>query len=260
MASISGTIITFNEEDHIEACIASLRRVCDEVVVVDSLSTDRTCELAQAAGARVVLQQYLGEGRQRQVSEREAAHDWILALDADERMDEEMAAAIARLDLGDPATGYEFNRKSFLGQHWVRGPGWYPDFITRLYNRSQAGYVDKYGHAGVQAPRVVRVAGHILHYTYDDVSDWVAKINQVSSLDARGMFEAGRQASAWKPATSALASLFRQLVLRGGLFRGIDGRTIAMTSAFRSYIKYLKLNELHAAQRQAGKAGPPPAD
>jgi len=194
------------------------------------------------------------------VSEREAANDWILALDADERLDDEMAAAIAGLDLDDASVGYEFNRKSFLGRHWVRGPGWYPDFIVRLYNRSKAGYVDKYGHAGVEAPRVVRLPGHILHYTYDDVSDWVAKINQVSSPDARGMFEAGRPPSAWKPATSALASLFRQLVLRGGLFRGIDGRTIAMTSAFRSYIKYLKLNELHAAQDREGSTAPPSAD
>lgn len=257
MMRISGTIITFNEEDHIEACIASLQRVCDEVVVVDSLSTDRTCELARAAGARVVLQEYLGEGRQRRVTEKEAAHDWILALDADERMDEEMAGAIRQLDLSDPVVGYEFNRKSFLGEHWVRGPGWYPDFITRLYNRKSGGYVDKYGHAGVQTPRVLRAPGHILHYTYDDISDWVAKINQVTSLDARGMFEAGRPASAWKPAMSALASLFRQLVLRGGLFRGVDGRTIAMTSAFRSYIKYLKLNELHAA-KQKGETGEVP--
>lgn len=248
MPGISGTIITYNEEDHIEACVASLRRVCDEVLVVDSLSTDRTCEIARAAGARVVLQKYLGEGRQRGVTEKESANDWILALDADERMDDEMAAAIAGLDFSDPAVAYEFNRKSFLGNRWLRGPGWYPDFITRLYNRSKAGYADRYGHAGVIAPRVVRAPGHILHYTYDDVSDWIAKINQVTSLDARGMFEAGRPPSQWKPVMSALASLLRQLIVRGGLFRGMDGRTIAVTSAFRSYIKYLKLNELHDMQ------------
>lgn len=252
MPNISGTVITYNEEDHIEACIASLRRVCAEVVVVDSLSTDRTCELARAAGARVVLQKYLGEGRQRAVTEREVAHDWILALDADERLDDEMVAAIGSLDLQDPSDAFEFNRKSFLGNHWVRGPGWYPDFITRLYNRTKAGYADKYGHAGVVAPRVIRAQGHILHYTYDDVSDWVAKINQVTSLDAKGMFEAGQPPSEWKPALSALASLVRQLIIRGGLFRGIDGRTVALTSAFRSYIKYLKLNELYEMQGKPG--------
>ncbi len=253
MTAITGTIITYNEEDHIEACIGSLRQVCDDVVVVDSLSTDRTCELARAAGARVVLQKYLGEGRQRNVTEKEAAHDWILALDADERLDEEAVAAVRAAPLDDPQVGYVFNRKSFIGRHWLRGPGWYPDHITRLYNRRHAGYEAKYGHAGVVAPRVVHLPGHILHYTYDDLTDWVAKINQVTSLDARGMFEAGKPASAWKPALSALSALFRQLVLRGGLFRGIDGRTIAATSAFRCYLKYLKLNELHE------RGGEPPA-
>jgi glycosyltransferase involved in cell wall biosynthesis len=102
MPPISGTIITYNEEDHIEACIASLRTVCAEVVVVDSLSTDRTVELAQAAGARVVSQAYLGEGPQRNLTEKLAAHDWILALDADERLDGELEAAIRGLSLADP--------------------------------------------------------------------------------------------------------------------------------------------------------------
>ena len=250
MTVITGTIITYNEDDHIEACIASLRQVCDDIVVVDSLSTDRTVELARTAGARVVLQKYLGEGRQRNVTEKEAAHDWILALDADERLDEEAVDAVRSAPLGDPQIGYAFNRKSFIGRHWLRGPGWYPDYITRLYNRSHAGYEAKYGHAGVVAPRVERLPGHILHYTYDDLTDWVAKINQVTSLDARGMFEAGQRASVWKPTLSALSALFRQLILRGGLFRGVDGRTIAATSAFRCYLKYLKLNELHEQGRK----------
>lgn len=245
MPPISGTLITFNEEDHVADCIAALRQVCDEVVVVDSLSTDRTVEIAAGLGARVVEQAYLGEGRQRNLTEQHARHDWILALDADERLDAQLVATIRGLPLDDPEVAYAFNRKSFVGSHWIDGPGFYPDFVTRLYNRQHAAYEPKYGHAGVRAPRVERVAGHILHYTYDDLSDWVAKINQVSSLDARGMFEAGRPASAWKPALSALTAGFRQLILRGGLLRGADGRTIAMTSMFRSYLKYLKLNELH---------------
>lgn len=245
MTPITGTIITFNEEDHIEACIASLRLVCDDIVVVDSLSSDRTTALARAAGARVVDQAYLGEGKQRNLTEQHARHDWILALDADERLDEEMAATIRGLQLTDPAVGYAFNRKSYVGRHWINGPGFYPDFITRLYNRTKSAYEPKFGHAGVIAPRVQRVPGHIVHYTYDSLTDWVAKINQVSSLDARGMFEAGRGPSRVKPVTSALAAGFRQLILRGGVLRGADGWTIVMTSMFRSFLKYQKLNELH---------------
>lgn len=254
---LSGTIITFNEEDHIEECIASLRQVCDDILVVDSLSTDRTRDLAVAAGARVIDQAYLGEGRQRNLTEQHAGHDWILALDADERLDGEMVAAIRSLPLDDPAIAYAFNRKSYVGPRWIKGPGFYPDFVIRLYNRTRAGYEPRYGHAGVIAPRVVRAGGHILHYTYDSLTDWVAKINQVSTLDARGMFDAGRLPSAFRPFTGALAALFRQLVLRGGIVGGADGWTIAMTSMFRTFLKYQKLNELHEQQAAARKRVPP---
>lgn len=245
MKSISGTVITFNEEDHIADCIASLRRVCDDIVVVDSLSTDRTVEIARSLGAVVVDQEYLGEGKQRHVTEQHARHDWILALDADERIDDAMCAALEELALDDAQIGYVFNRKSYVGQHWLNGPGFYPDYITRLYNRKYSSYAPKFGHAGVIAPREERLPGHILHYTYDDLTDWIAKINQVTSLDARGMFEAGRPPSNWKPALSAIASFFREMVVKGGLFRGVDARTITVTSIFRSYMKYHKLNELH---------------
>lgn len=255
MTPITGTIITFNEEDQIEDCIASLRRVCAEILVVDSLSTDRTVERARAAGARVILQAYLGEGPQRNLTEKHASQDWILALDADERLDDELAAAIQGLSLGDPAEAYAFNRKSYVGPRWIRGPGFYPDFVTRLYNRTRAAYEPKPGHAGVLAPRVRRIPGHILHYTYDSLADWIAKLNWLTSRDARGMFDAGRPASAAKPALSALGAAFRQLVLRGGLFRGSDAWLITMTSMFRSFMKYQKLNELHELQRHGG-AGP----
>lgn len=245
MTQISGTIITFNEERHVADTIASLSRVCDDIVVVDSNSTDRTVEIARAAGATVVGQAYLGEGRQRNVTEQHARHDWILALDADERLDDEMARAIGGLQLDDPRTAYEFNRKSYVGSHWIRGPGFYPDYIIRLYNRGHAAYESKFGHAGVIAPRVERLPGHILHYTYDDISDWIAKINQVTSLDARGMYEAGREPSRIKPLASAVSAGIRELLVRGGLFKGMDGLTVTLTSVFRAYMKYLKLNELH---------------
>ena len=253
MMLITGTIITFNEEDHIEACIASLLRVCAEVVVVDSLSTDRTAELASAAGARVIRQAYLGEGPQRNLTEKHAAHDWILALDADERLDDQLVAAIRAAPLADPAEAFAFNRKSYVGPRWIRGPGFYPDFVTRLYNRTRSRYEPKPGHAGVIAPRVRHIPGHILHYTYDGLSDWIAKINWLTSRDAKGMFDAGHPASATKPVFSAFGAAFRQLVLRGGSLRGTDGWLVAMTSMFRSYMKYQKLNELHELRNRAGR-------
>jgi glycosyltransferase involved in cell wall biosynthesis len=254
MPRISGTVITCNEEAHVEACIASLREVCDDVVVVDSFSSDRTVEIARSLGALVVEHEYQGEGHQHALADRRATHDWILALDADERMDEQMVSAIRRLPLDDPEVGYAFNRKSYVGSHWIDGPGFYPDHVTRLYNRTTSAYGPKMNHARVEAPRVERIEGHILHHTYDDISDWIAKIDRHTSLDARGLHEAGVSPSRWRPTLAALSALGRQLLLRGGLFRGIDGRTIAVTSAFRAYMKYLKLNELHESRGDGGSA------
>ena len=122
MTLITGTIITFNEEDHIEACVASLLKVCAEVVVVDSLSTDRTVELAIAAGARVIPQAYLGEGPQRNLTEKHATHDWILALDADERLDDELVAAIRADTIDGSGRGLRLQQEELCRSPLDTGP------------------------------------------------------------------------------------------------------------------------------------------
>ncbi len=136
MKHITGTIITFNEEDHIEACIASLKSGCDDVVVVDSLSTDRNVELAIAAGARVIPQACLGEGLRQNLTDKHAPHDWILALDADERLDDQLAVAVQSLPLADPADACAFNRKSDVGPRWNRRAG----VLSRLCDASLQSY------------------------------------------------------------------------------------------------------------------------
>lgn len=245
MPPISGITITYNEAADIADCVASLRRVCDEVVVVDSGSTDRTVEIAEGLGARVVVNEFPGDGPQRNVGAENTRHDWVLVLDADERIDEEMDRTIRGMPLDDPAVAYAFNRRSFVGRHWIDGPGFYPDYITRLYNRTRATYEDRRMHATVLAPRVERAPGHILHYTYRNISDWIGSIDYLSTWGARQLFESGRSPSVWTPTWRALAAGFRQLVLRGGILRGEDGRTVAITSMFNTYMKYLKLNEMH---------------
>jgi glycosyltransferase involved in cell wall biosynthesis len=202
-------------------------------------------EVAEALGARLVVNEFPGDGPQRNVGAGHAEHDWVLVLDADERIDEEMCRAIRGLVLDDADVAYAFNRKSFVGRHWIDGPGFYPDVLTRLYNRTRSRYEDRYQHATVVAPRIERAPGHILHFTYDDLSNWIQSIDFGSSWAARQMYDSGRGPSAWAPALRALAAGVRQLILRGGVFRGVDGRTIAMTTMFNTYMKYLKLNEMH---------------
>lgn len=249
MTSITGIIITLNEQDNIEDAIASLRPVCDEVIVVDSKSQDATVALAEAAGARVIHQAYLGDGPQKAFAVPQASHDWILALDADERLDPDAVAAIRALPLDDAQTAYRFKRRNFAGRHWIRAAGFYPDPVTRLYNRTTSGYLPKKAHSSVQAPRVVDVDAHLSHFTYRDLSHWITRIDQLSSRDAWAMKERGVTPSALRPSVHALTAILRKLILKGGILQGQDGMTVAMTTAFHAYMKYAKLNELYENER-----------
>lgn len=249
MTPISGIIITLNEADNVGDCIASLRRVCDEVIVVDSGSQDATVAIAEAAGARVIHQPYLGDGPQKAVAVPEARYDWILALDADERLDDDAVEAIGGLALDDPRRAYRFRRRNFAGRHWIRAAGFYPDPVTRLYNRTTSGYLPKKAHSSVQAPEVTDLNAHIRHFTYRDLSHWITRIDALSSRDAWAMKERGKGPSSMRPALHAATATFRKLILKGGLFQGADGFTVAMTTAFHAYMKYAKLNELHENER-----------
>lgn len=253
MLPITATIITLNEEENIEACIASARKICDEVIVVDSLSTDATVEIAERNGAKVYKQAYLGDGPQKAFGTQYAKNDWIFSIDADERLDDELVAAITALELKDPNTAYAVNRKNHIGTRWVKAGGFYPDYVTRLYNKQVAGYSDRKGHARVVVDQVERVeTGHLLHYTYRDISHWVERINALSSRDAWSMHCDGKQPSKSAPITHAIAAGIRTYLLKGGIFQGADGFAIALANVYGVYLKYAKLNEMYDKEGRGG--------
>jgi glycosyltransferase involved in cell wall biosynthesis len=251
---ISATIIACNEAENIVACIESARLVCDEVlVVVDTKTTDETARLAEQAGARIFHQAYLGDGPQKAFAVPQASNDWILSLDADERLDEDAVAAIQALELErSEVEGYSLRRRNFVGDHWIRAAGFYPDCVVRLYHRQRAAYLPKKGHSSVDAKQVKALNAHLIHYTYRDYAHWMERINALSSRDAWAMYERGKQPSKSAPATHALVALLRKLIFKGGIFQGMDGATVAITTAFHAYMKYLKLNELHEQKRREG--------
>jgi len=251
---ITGTIITLNEEANIAECIASLRRVCDEIIVVDSESTDRTVEIARDLGAKVVVQKYLGDGPQKAFSIQFATNDWIFSLDADERLDDAAAAAVKALDLaGTDQDAFAFRRKNFAGSHWVRAAGFYPDWVTRLYHKSRAGYLPKRAHSSVKAERIQKLDAHLVHFTYENYAHWVQRINQLSSRDAWAMYERGVKPSRFAPGLHALSAFVRKYILKGGFLQGLDGATVTITTVFHAYMKYLKLIELHEQQGRPEK-------
>ncbi len=250
MEKITGTIITLNEEKNIESCIVSLWKVCDEIVVVDSQSTDKTVEIARQHNALVFEQEYLGDGPQKAVCAEYASNDWILSIDADERLEDDMVDALQKIDYTDPTIAYAFRRKNFAGSHWIKAAGFYPDYVIRLYNRTISGYSDRKAHSRVKAPKEKKISAHITHYTYESYSHWIQRLDWMTSRDAWAYYGQGRKPSNMRPVLSSAGAFFQKFILKGGIFQGIDGWTVTLTSVMRAYMKYLKLNELHRNKKK----------
>src|SRR5699024_4539062 len=145
-----------------------------------------------------------------------------------------------------PNSAYSFRRKNHVGDHWLKAGGFYPDAVVRLYNRNTSGYIDRPWHAYVKAPNVVKSPAHILHYTYADLTDWIRRVNELSTHDALAKKSKGVKPSKTRPLIHGLVALFRKLILKGGIFQGMDGVTVAITTFLHVYLKYSKLNELYS--------------
>jgi glycosyltransferase involved in cell wall biosynthesis len=246
LGNITATIITLNEEKRIRDCIISAKSVCDEIIVVDSLSKDNTVAEAKKLGARVYLQEYLGDGPQKDYGVQFAKNDWILSLDADERLEADAVAAIKSLELDKSKyQAYALKRRNYVGSHWIKAAGFYPDVVTRLYNKNVARYLPKKAHSSVEAKKTRKLNAHIRHLTYDNYTHWFDRINRLSSRDAWAMCQRGVKVNSATPVLHATVALLRKLIFKGGIFQGVDGFTVAITTAFHAYMKYIKLLELY---------------
>ncbi|MCA1593615.1 MAG: glycosyltransferase family 2 protein [Acidobacteria bacterium] len=219
---ITATIITFNEAENIRAACESVAWA-DEILVVDSESTDSTRDIAHECGARVFTRRWPGFAAQKQFAAEAARNDWIFSLDADERVSEELRAAVAGLrgqqgvQLAD---GYRVARRSFYMNRWIRGGGWYPDYQLRLYNRTRGRWEGAHVHESVQmgeGSRVETLGGDILHYSVRDAAHHHRMIGErYAPLAAKKMFEAGRRTSPLGIALAAPAAFTRSFILKGG--------------------------------------------
>ena len=244
---ISATIITFNEESNIKPACESVAWA-DEIVVVDSNSTDQTRERAEACGARVITNTWPGFGAQKQFAVDQAKHEWIFSLDADERVSDELRQSIAALrKAGAHADGYLIARRTFYQGRWIRGGGWYPDRQLRLFNKNKGRWKDRHIHESVSmnaGARVGKLSGDLLHYTSHDAAHHNRMIGErYAPLAARQMFEDGRRTSILGVACAGPAAFIRSLILKGGLRDGFAGFTIASFAAHHAFLKHLLLWE-----------------
>ncbi|WP_110654255.1 glycosyltransferase family 2 protein [Salinicola halimionae] len=251
MAAITGVVITLDEADNIEACLASLQRVCDELIVVDSGSLDETVARAEAFGARVIHQPYLGDGPQKRVGPQTASHRWVLSLDADERLTDDAVAVIQALDLdaGENGEGghdaYALRRRNFIGSRWIRHCGWYPDYCIRLFDRERCGFSESRQHASVQATNPQRLDADLEHYSFANLAELFGKASgRFSNRAAKIMYLKGKRANALSPALHGANAFMRKYVFQRGFLGGLDGISVALSAAVNAYLKYAKLLEL----------------
>jgi glycosyltransferase involved in cell wall biosynthesis len=243
---ITATVITFNEEHNIEAALESLS-FADEIIVVDSESTDRTLEIARRFTDRIFVRPWPGYSAQKNFAAEQARNDWVFSLDADERVSEELARELARLKGGvEPgASAFEMPRRTFYLGRWIKHSGWYPDYKLRLYDRTRGRWLGDYVHETLEADgNVERLNGDLLHFTVRDASEHQLRMDRYTTLAARKAHSRGKRASLISLSILPLVVFIRSYIFKLGFLDGIPGLAIARFAAHYEFLKNLKLWEM----------------
>lgn len=248
---LSLVVITLNEEANLGRCLASVP-FADEVLVVDSFSTDLTSEVAKRWGAKFLRKAWEGYGPQKAYANAQAKHDWILSLDADEALSPELQAEIlARFAELDPETGYEFPRKSFHLGRWINHGGWYPDYQLRLFNRKHSTWSDAALHEKVQVKSKARFRSDLLHWVFRDLSHNVVTNDRYSTLGAQNLRSKGKRFSLLKLIYKPWVKFIEAYIVKLGFLDGLPGFIIAVGAAYSIFLRHAKLWELELRKGEA---------
>lgn len=241
---LSVVIITFNEEKNIGRCIDSVKNVADEIVVIDSVSTDKTAEIAAAKGATVRLQPFLGYVEQKNFALGAASNDYVLSLDADEALDEKLEASILEAKRDFSFKGYSMNRCTNYCGRFIRHGSWYPDRKLRLINKNFAYWGGDNPHDKLimkDESTIKHLAGDILHYSYHSIEEHALQNNKFSTISAETYFKRGKKTSIFKMMVHPFWAFFLGYILRGGFLDGFHGFVVAVHVAQLSFLKHAKL-------------------
>ena len=243
--NISAAIITLNEQGNIARAIESLR-CCDEVVVVDSGSCDRTIEIAAKLGARLVESPWRGYAAQKNFAGEQTVHDWVLSVDADEALSEALEAEIWQIKKSGPQfDAYTMPRMAkYLGR-WILHSGWYPDRKVRLYDRRKAHWVGDYVHEAVEVNgRLGHLQCNLLHYTFDSLSEHLKSMDRYTTLAAEELVAQGRKVGWEDLMLDPFWTFIRTYVFNAGFLDGMEGMTIAFMAAFYNFLKFAKVRNM----------------
>jgi glycosyltransferase involved in cell wall biosynthesis len=239
--SLSVVIITYNEAKNIARCLASVQNVADEILVIDSYSTDGTQNICQQFNTRFLQHEFKGYGEQKQYAVRMATFDYILSLDADEELSPELQRAIAQEKLNWQSDCYTFNRKTFYCLKPILHCGWYPDKQMRLFNRKSARWDDRKVHEKIlidESTRPLHLAGDLNHYTCSSIAEHQDKERKYARMNADILIDKKKRILPWTPYIKGLFRFFKIYVLKLGVLDGYYGFVISKTLATSSYWKY----------------------
>ena len=253
MPKLSVTIITKNESADIEAALASVAWA-DEIVVVDAESDDDTVARASRATGRVVVRPWPGYVAQKNFAASLASHDWILSLDADERVTPRLAGEIrALLDGAPPHQAYRIPRVTWHLGRWIRSTDWYPDYQLRLYDRRVAEWTGRYVHEGVRVNGTIgRLRQELQHFAYRGIADHLETMDRYTTLAAQQMHEDGRRAGFIDLAVHPPLAFLRNYLIKGGFRDGLPGLIVSAMNAHYVLLKFAKLWEMEGNQKERG--------
>jgi glycosyltransferase involved in cell wall biosynthesis len=242
---ITATIITLNEERNVARAIESLR-CCDEILILDSGSVDRTVELAGKLGARVFEAGWRGFAGQKNWAAEQAAHDWILSLDADEALSESLEAEVLTLKKNGPRyDGYTMPRLACYLGRWILHSGWYPDRKVRLYDRRKGTWVGDFVHESVQVNgRVGHLESNILHFTCESLSEHVKTMERYTTLAAQELAARKVKVPLWRLILDPSWTFWKSYFVQRGFLDGLEGLIIAYMAAFYTFLKYAKARNM----------------
>ena len=255
LVPISVIVLTRNEERNIRECLRSVDW-SDDIVVVDSGSTDRTVDLARLHTPKVIASEWLGYAETKSLAVTHTVHDWVLWLDADERVMPGLAAEIKQVVERDRAgeRGYEVARRAYFLGKWIRHCGWYPGYVVRLFRKDSARFVATRVHERLEISGPVgRLNGDLLHYTDATLGQYLAKFNRYTTLAAEDLADKGRDASLYDLVVRPPYMLLKMYVLRLGFLDGMHGLVLSLLSSAYVFWKYAKLWDLRRAQRERGE-------
>jgi glycosyltransferase involved in cell wall biosynthesis len=250
MLPLSAVIITYNEERNIRRCLDSLHDLVAEIVVVDSFSTDKTKAIClEYPKVCFIENPFEGHIQQKNYALQQASNNYVLSLDADEALSDELRTSIQNIDFSTTNAAYKFNRLSNYCGCWIRHGSWYPDVKLRLFNHHFTRWKGINPHDKAELlndGKVVHLKGDLLHYSYYTVDEHIRKLDYFSTLAARAYFDIERKATWFHLIVRPPFAFFRDYILRLGFLDGYSGWLIAKLTAIYTFQKYIKLRQLHS--------------